>query len=122
MYNDSIKLIEMPEHNSISVCVYNEHDAIFELGERIQKKFEAAYMNGYNWDALITYYVNLLDPKLMSLIESDPEAGMFAAYMPYSEANREKMRRFESYIKTMVSDENMLMQFITDHYEKIEWD
>ena len=26
VYDESIKLIEMPEHDSISVCVYNEHD------------------------------------------------------------------------------------------------
>ena len=43
MFDDSIKLIEMPEHNSISVCVYIENEGIFEFGEKINEQFEDAY-------------------------------------------------------------------------------
>lgn len=122
MYDDSIKLIEMPEHNSISVCVYNENDGIFEFGERINEQFEEAYMNGYNWDALITYYVNSVDSDLMTEVNTDPEAGMFSAYMEYNQDNLDKMKRFEAHIRTMLTDEAVLLKFIADNYEEIEWD
>ena len=84
-YNDSIKLIEIPKHDSISVCVYNEHDGLLALGERINARHEEAYMNGYNWDALIRFYVGQKDPLLMEEVETDPEAGMFSAYMSFSQ-------------------------------------
>ena len=122
MYDDSIKLIEMPEHDTISVCVFNENDGIFEFGERLNEQFDEAYMNGYNWEALIKYYVNKVDPDLMQEVETDPEAGMFSAYMAYSQENLEKMKRFETHIRTMLVDEQTLVQFIADNYDDIEWD
>ena len=122
MYEDSIKLLEMPEHNSISVCVYNENDGLFEMGNRINERVEEAYMNGYNWDALIRFYVGQKDAALMAEIESDPEAGMYSAYMPHSPENLEKMKRFQKLVVEMVSDEAALMAFIEEHQEEIEWD
>jgi len=122
MYDDSIKLIEMPEHGSISVCVYNENEGIFQLGERLNERFEEAYMNGYNWDALIRFYVGKVDPDLMKDVETDPEAGMFSAYMPHTADNLEKMRRFESHIRKLVSDEAALFKFIDENIEAIQWD
>jgi hypothetical protein len=122
VYNDSIKLIEMPEHDSISVCVYNEHNGLFALGEKINAKFEEAYMNGYNWDAIIRFYVAKADPDLMNEVNTDPEAGMFSAYMNYSPENLNKMKRFESYVRTMLADENALIAFIEENRDKIEWD
>lgn len=122
MYDDSIRLIEMPELGSISVCVYNEKDEIFELGERINERFEEAYMNGYNWDALIRFYVGTVDPDLMQEVNTDPEAGMFSAYLPYSEENLGKMRRFESHVRDLVADEAVLFKFIEGNCGDIEWD
>jgi hypothetical protein len=117
VYDESIKLLEMPEHNSISVCVCNENEGQFELGERINARFEEAYMNGYNWDALIRFYVANIDPALMAEIESDPEAGMCSAYMSFSPENLAKMKRFESHVRGMVANEAALMKFIEDHWQ-----
>ena len=122
MYEESIKLLEMPEHDSISVCVYNENEGLFEFGERINTRFEQAYMNGYNWDALIRYYVSAIDPDLMDEVGSDPEAGMYSAYMSFSPDNLRKMKVFELHVRTMLADETKLMAFIEEHYDDIEWD
>ena len=112
----------MPEHNSISVCVYNENAEIFQLGERLNEKYEEAYMNGYNWDALIRFYVGKVDPDLMRDVKTDPEAGMFSAYLPHSASNLDKMRRFETHIRKLLSDEAALFTFIAENIEAIEWD
>lgn len=122
MHDASIKLLEMPEHDSISVCVYNEHDGLFALGERINAKHEQAYMNGYNWDALISFYVGQKDPELMAEVGTDPEAGMFAAYMSHSTENLDKMKRFEAYVREMVSNEDALIAFVDANVDQIEWD
>ncbi len=122
MYNDSIKLIEMPELDSISVCVYNEHDGLFALGKRIHEKHEEAYMNGYNWDALIRFYVGQKDPDLMAQVETDPEAGMFSAYINHTTENLDLMKRFEAHVREMVADDDRLMAFVDDNVGEIEWD
>lgn len=79
-------------------------------------------MNGYNWDALIRFYVASIEPELMAEIGSDPEAGMYSVYMSFSPENLEKMKRFESYVRAVVADEVALMKFIEDHCDEIEWD
>lgn len=66
MYDESIKLLAMPEHRSLSVCVYIEQEGLLELGERINGRFPEAYMNGYNRDALIRFYVASIEPALMA--------------------------------------------------------
>lgn len=122
VYDESIKLLEMPEHDSVSVCVYCENDDLFALGERINSRFEDAYMNGYNWDALIRFYVTSVDPELMDEIETDPEAGMFAAYLSHGPENVQKMKRFEAHVRAMLADEAKLMDFIDANCDQIEWD
>ncbi|CAM2007603.1 Imm51 family immunity protein [Acanthopleuribacter pedis] len=122
MYDERVALIEMPENDCISVCLYCENDDLFALGERINAKFEEAYMNGYNWDALIRCYIGKQDAQLMSEIESDPEAGMYSGYTSFSPENLEKMKRFEAYLRDMLTNETRLMTFIRAHQSEIEWD
>ena len=122
MYDDCVKLMEMPQHNSISVCVFCEKEGLLELGERINAKHEEAYMNGYGWDALIRFYVGEKDPALMEEVESDPEAGMYSGYMKFSPENLAKMKRFEAYVRELLADEKLLMEFVDAHCDEIEWD
>ena len=122
MYDESIRLIEMPDLESISVCLYSDNADVAALGERINARFEEAYMNGYNWDALIRFYVGKADPSLANEVNTDPEAGMFSAYMSYSPGNLEKMKRLESHLRAMLADEEALMEFIALNREQIEWD
>lgn len=122
MYDKSVALIKMPENDCISVCLYCENDDLLALGERINAQFEGAYMNGYNWDALISLYVGKQDAKLMNEIESDPEAGMYSGYTSFSSENLQKMKRFEAYLRDMLKNEKQLMTFIREHQSEIEWD
>jgi hypothetical protein len=122
MHENSIVLHEFPEHDSISVCVLNDDDDLFALGERINARFPQAYMNGYNWDALIRYYVASVDPKLMNEVETDPEAGMYSAYLSHSPDNLAKMQRFISHIHDLVDNEAALMAFIDKHVDQIDWE
>jgi hypothetical protein len=122
-YKDSIKLIEMVDCDSISVCVYIENDGLFALGKRIHAKHEFAEMYGYNWDAVIKHYVGKVDPELMKDVRTDPEAGMFAAYMKgCSPENLEKMKRFESHVRAMLSDDEEFLSFVEENCDSIEWD
>ncbi len=46
--------------------------------ERKEEKDEA-YMNGYNWEAFLNFYLAKYFPEVMTGMSSDPEAGMYAA-------------------------------------------
>lgn len=121
-FEESIRLIELPESDSIAVCVDNEAEDLFELGRRIRARFEEATMNGYNWDALILFHVEREDPELMAEIEADPEAGMYSATLRHSPENLVKMRRFETLVRSLVADEEALMRFLAEHRDEIGWD
>lgn len=122
MFADSVELIQMKDVGSISVCIWCENDEIFELGERINEKYENAYMNGYGWGSLVSYYVHSKEPKLLDHIQPDPEAGMYSARMDASKENLKRMKRFEKYIKELLKSEESVMSFIEKNYEHIEWD
>lgn len=47
--------------------------------ERKEEKDEA-YMNGYNWEAFLNFYLEKYFPEVMTGMSSDPEAGMYAAW------------------------------------------
>ena len=49
---DFVRLIESDD--CISVTFYIEDEQVTALGERLAEICEDAYMNGYNWDALLS--------------------------------------------------------------------
>lgn len=49
----------------INVLLEVEHDKVLELGDRLGEINEAAYMNGYNWDALIRHYLKNNAPDIL---------------------------------------------------------
>lgn len=123
MYDTCIELIERPEDDLITLHVYCENDELFQLGQRINERFENAYMNGYNWEVLIDYDVKRIEPTLLSAIVPDPEAGLYAADMRgCNPANLQTMKRFEAHVRALLKDEQTVTSFIEKHYKDIEWD
>ena len=62
--------------------------------ERLEEINENAYMNGYNWEALLSCYAEHYCPELLDSFEPDSEAGMYAAVFegsPEGEKNAEKL-------------------------------
>ena len=75
---DYIKIVKGDDR--IGVWFYNENDKPFSIGEKMCEINENAYMNGYNWDAFFNYYFAENAPDILEGLESDPEAGSYAAY------------------------------------------
>ncbi|MEM6672492.1 MAG: Imm51 family immunity protein [Planctomycetota bacterium] len=122
MSHPSIRLIDDDDLETISLCLYVEDDAVFAMGERINEQCEDAYMNGYNWEALILFWLKDKHPDLADGLETDPEAGMFAADYAKSDANRVKAKKFYDALAALVSDEEALTAYILEHSEAIPWD
>ena len=107
----------------IGVWFYNEDDKPFAIGEKMCEINEYAYMNGYNWDALFHYYLAEHAPDILEGLESDPEAGSYAAYYgTISEENEKKARRFAEIIVSLIENEDELYRIVRENGTDIEWD
>lgn len=117
---DYVKI--MKNDDGITILFSNENDKIFSIGEKMSEINEDAYMNGYNWDAFFNYYLAKNAPDILEGLESDPEAGMYAAYYDLNDENEQKAKRFAEIITTLIENEDELYRIIREEGDEIEWD
>ncbi|MFT3950928.1 MAG: Imm51 family immunity protein [Oscillospiraceae bacterium] len=106
----------------IQVCFYIENDKPFSIGEKMGEINEDAYMNGYNWEAFFNYYLAKNAPDVLDGMDSDPEAGLYAAYYDYTPENEAKAEKFASIITSLIENPDELFRIIRDEGDEIEWD
>lgn len=130
MENDNSKMIRDGEYlrvytngfGNIAVYFDNEHEKPLAIGDRMNEINECAYMNGYNWDAFLSAYLEEHAPDIAESIESDPEAGSYVAYFDENAENREKALRFADIISGLIENEEEIFSFLREHGDEIEWD
>ena len=81
-----------------------------------------AYMNGYNWEALLRYYLEKNAPDILAGMDPDPEADMYEAHWPLTPENEAKAKRFEEIIRSLVEHEEELCRLVQEEGGEIEWD
>ena len=108
--------------DSIHVVLYIEHDAILAIGERMNELSPDAAMNGYNWDAFLRCYLAYHAPELLEDMDSDPEAGLYAAYYSPSPQNLEKAHALSALIGSLVENEDEIYAFLLAHEDEIDWE
>lgn len=108
--------------DSIHVVFYIEHAAILAIGERMNELSPDAAMNGYNWDAFLHCYLEHNAPDLLEEMETDPEAGMYAAYYSPSPQNLERAHALSALIAELVENEDEIYSFLRDHEDEIQWE
>ena len=106
----------------INLTFYIEHDKPFEIGEKMNGIYEKAYMNGYNWEAFLNYYLEKKSPEVLEGIEMDPEAGILTAYYDNTLENEEKAEKLKNIIIDLIENEEKLYKVLKDEGSKINWD
>ncbi|HEY8780883.1 MAG TPA: Imm51 family immunity protein [Mucilaginibacter sp.] len=119
---DFVAKIKHGEFGSFSVCFYIEQDRIMEIGKKMNEINEMAYMNGYNWEAFLKRYLQINHPDILGNMESDHEAGMYAAYFESNPENEKRADKLVEIIKRLVENENEIYKFVTIEGGAIEWD
>ena len=71
-------------------------------------------MNGYNWDAFLNYYLAENAPDILEGIDSDPEAGTYAAYFEENEENEERAKRFADIIISLIENEEEIYKILRE--------
>lgn len=107
---------------SLSVCFYVDQEHVMQVGENMNKLHEDAYMNGYNWEVFLDYYLTKHHPELLEGMGTDPEAGMYCAYYDLNPANEKKAEQLVDIIQTLVTNEQQLYDIVKNEGDEIEWD
>lgn len=110
------------ECGNIVLYFANENEKPFAVGEKLSAINEAAYMNGYNWDAFFYYYLAEKAPDILESIDSDPEAGSYVAYLDDTAENEEKAKRFAKIIISLIENDDEICRIVREKGDEIEWD
>lgn len=108
------------DEDCVGVTFFIEQEKILKIGNKMNEICEDAYMNGDNWEAFFNYYLDKNAPELLEGLESDPEAGMYAAYYDEPDA-LQKAEKFAEIIKGLVENEERLYQIVREEADNIEW-
>ena len=117
------------EEDFVSVSFDAGEEALMELGSKMGEvsfafsfvpytELEEAYMNGYNWDAFINSYLEENAPELLESIDSDPEAEMYCVYVE----DEDTANKLASVIEALLGDESLVLSFLKENADSIEWD
>lgn len=109
-------------YGNIVLLFEDEKEKPLAVGRKMNEINEEAYMNGYNWDAFLNYYLAENAPDILESIDSDPEAGTYAAYFEESEENEEKAKRFANIIISLIENEEEIYKILREKGDEIEWD
>lgn len=120
MMNDYVSVFKYKDNVGISFNV--EAEKPFRLGEKMNAAHEMAYMNGYNWAALLDWYLGQQDPALLEGLDHDPEAGSYAGYYPLTPENEAKAEKAAELIRSLVENEEEACRLVREHGDEIEWD
>ena len=107
----------------IAVSFYIENEEPFKVGEKLNERFEDAYMNGYNWEAFFNAYLEKNAPEILEILDPDSEAGMYSAYInDVNDETKVLAQRFADLIEHLVENEEEIFEFIEKNSDEIEWD
>jgi len=106
----------------ITVRFYTIDPDIMAIGKKMNAIHEDAHMNGYNWDAFLRYYLKKHSPDLLKEMDTDPEAGMYAAYYPTTTKNELRANKFAELIDSLLNQEEELYRIVKEEGNNINWD
>lgn len=119
---DYVKVLIMEEANLVEVYFSIEMQKPFAVGEKMNEINEQAYMNGYNWEAFLGYYLEKNHPALLEGMDTDPEAGTYAAFYEKTPENEKKAGQFAELIAYLIENEEELYKIVREMGDEIEWD
>ena len=115
-------VIVIKDENGLQVCFYIQNDKPFNIGKKMKKINKNAYMNGYNWEAFLNYYLAKNAPDILNGMTTDPEAGLYAAYYDVTAENEARAENFAKIINTLLENEEEIYCIVREEGKDIAWD
>lgn len=115
------KIVSKFQHEDSVAVIFNiESDEVMAIGEIMASMHDEAYMNGYNWEAYLNYYLKSNHPDLLEGLEGDPEAGCYVGI--YNTDSESKADQLVAIINNLISNPEEIYSFLREKGEEIEWD
>ncbi len=113
----------LSNEDGIQISLDVQQDAVLQIGEMMQEIQEEAYMNGENWAIFFQYYLEQYAPDLLEGLESDAEAGMYAAYYETATPeNHQKALQLADLLHALLAHPEQIYQILRTTEDEIEWD
>jgi len=103
-----------------SVFFNTDEEEILAIGAQMEAITSEAYMNGYNWEAFLHYYLQIKQPELLIGMDTDSESATYVAL--YYSADAYKADELVALIKELVNNPDMIYEFLKENGDSIEWD
>lgn len=110
------------DDENISFTFYIGGEEVLKIRAEIEKINPNAYMNGYNWEAFLKYYLERQSPDVLMDMDSDPEADIYTAYYENTEENSVKVKKLAEIIEYLIENPEDIYEIVREHGEEIEWD
>ncbi|MCR4690644.1 MAG: immunity 51 family protein [Lachnospiraceae bacterium] len=118
---DRVRLQELDDCIALSFDAGDEK--IMAIGSKMQEMCEAAYMNGYNWEAFINAYLEQNAPDILEELDSDPEAEMYSVYInDTGDAGKAVAEKLKKMLDELFDNEDEIYAFLEQNSDDIEWD
>lgn len=118
-----IDIFKHTSSNQISIVFSITKNKPYLIGEKINQIYEEAYMNGYNWEVLLDYFLRKKAPNILKNMKTDPEADTYVAYYDgITNENEEKAEQLAQIIEDLIENENKLYEWLKKEGNSIEWD
>lgn len=119
--DDRVRLQELDDCISVSFDAGDEK--IMAIGAKMQERCEAAYMNGYNWEAFLNAYLEQNAPDILEELDSDPEAEMYSVYInDTGDAGKVVAEKLKKILDDLFNNEDDIYSFLEQYGDEIEWD
>ena len=109
-------------NNEVDISLVASDPKVLALGGKLGALCPEAYMNGYNWDALLRCYLEKNPPDILEGLDPDPEADTYTAHWPLTPESEARAKRFEEIIRSLVEHEEELCRLVQEEGGEIEWD
>ena len=70
---DYVKMFQSEDGTQIDIIFDVVDDKVMAIGEKMNAISKEAYMNGYNWEAFLHYYLAKNAPEVLEGLKEDPE-------------------------------------------------
>ena len=119
---DYIKITTKKDFGSISVTLNIKDEKVAAIGQKMKAINEQADMTGYNWEAVLNYYLDEHFPDVAGGMGSDANAGKYVAYYKLNPQNEKKAEQLATIIEDLIEDESKLYDIVTNNAEEIDWE
>ena len=119
---DYIKITTKKDFGSVSVTLNIKDEKVAAICQKMKTINEQADMTGYNWEALLGYYLDEHFPEVAGGMGSDANAGKYTAYYKLTPQNEKKAEQLATIIEDLIENESKLYDIVKNNADEIDWE